>query len=185
MYRLRRIGYSLYYHVKDLLHRAGCNTIQDGDQANLYRTDVPYVVNVYYGYDDVELHDTDLPAIVIFHDLSRNTPLQIGGGWYDYSSFYIDVYGLRDSERDDLGSIIFEGLIDRPTSVYNYESSWPDFIYSSGEGRIVENYASGAPPAESDMWFEQVYYDTIPRLGTVGEVDNHRAVISLTAVTLR
>lgn len=185
MERLRKKTYSVYFFIKDMLHRNGFNTIRDEDQANLYRDEFPAFVRVTYGFDDVGLNDTDLPTIVIEHDYGLNNGLQIGGGWWDRQGYVVDIFASSNVERDDLACILFEAFNDRSTNLLDYDIGWPGYTYASGDTYIKEYYPSGTPPAMSDMYFEDVIIDTLPRTGTIGEVDNHRAFVSFTAVTLR
>jgi hypothetical protein len=118
-------------------------------------------------------------------DVALSKPLQIGGGWWDRFNYYIDIYAKSDSERDDLSYILFKGFNDDEITLSDYSTCYPTYVYSSGESILVPSYPDGVPEYRSSMYFQQVLLDPLPRLGTIGEVDNHRAVISFTAVAIR
>lgn len=186
MERHRNLAYSIYYFIKERLHRKGFNTIREYDQTNLYRVEVPTYVGVFYDFDDVELDDTTLPTIVLTHNTTANRPLQIGGGWWSQDSFYVDVFAKNNTERDELSCILHESFNDYTINLNDYSlGNWPEFVYNSGEGFLETHYPSGAPTVPSDIYFRNVSMDTLPRVGTIGEVDNHRSLISLVAISRR
>lgn len=185
MERLRELKNSIYYYIKDVLHDYGCNTIREGDQDELFRIEVPYFVYVNIDYDDIEIVETVLPSVVLFHDTGSSRPMQIGGGKYDAENFELDIYAKTNVERDDLLWKIFQALDDGSDYLYDFTNGSPYYTYASGEGLLIEYYPSGMPTAISPLYFEGVGKETLPRLSEVGEIDNHRAVITFTALTLR
>lgn len=183
MQRHRLTDLSVVYFVRETLHNSECNTIQEGEQANLYRSEVPYVVRVMDSFPDATKEDVTLPTISITHDTTGEDPFQLGGGWRNEGVYLIDIFGRSNSERDDLAEIIYEGL-DRTTTLKDYNDGFPTYVYSSGEAKLVETYVN-VPTPLSDIEFRPRTLRTLPRLRTVGEVDTHRALITTTAITLR
>ncbi|MFA5238300.1 MAG: hypothetical protein WC476_01155 [Phycisphaerae bacterium] len=186
MDRDTKVMESVIFHVKSGLHREGCNTIDDDYQDNLYRVEIPYYVKVIKGWPS-NPDDIFLPTVAVTESDDDEIPLQIGGGKYNRKLGYIEIFTEKDNDRDFLKTMIRDYLRDYSTYVRNYEEATPlylavgvpeDFI-------LTEYWPSGMATAESELWFEDVRSTVIPPMNTVGEVDNHRAQVSFTAVSLR
>jgi hypothetical protein len=181
MRRLRLEQQSIYYAIKDILHKEGFNTLDEGSQADIYRTELPYYVKVMAGFPDVYKVEITLPSIVVEHVRTSEAGLQIGGGWKVNRTWSIDIYASRDGERDDLMEIIYEGF-DQTTRLRDFNIAFPDYEYVGGV--LVEHFGGVVPNALSDLDFMTKSQEQIPRTSPA-EIDSHRARILVRTLSLR
>jgi len=183
MERLRLVDLSFIYFIRDILHKANYNTLDEGEQANIYRIEVPDYIKVMDEYPDPFKETLILPTVAISWNLTNEQGLQIGGGFKNLRIFGINIFARRSGERDDLGTIIYEGL-DTGTKVKNYNIAVPDYVYDSGSGRIMEHYSGAVPNATSDLLIDEKTIEDVPRTGR-SDIDCHRALIRVHTLDLR
>ena len=183
MKRLRLTDISLYYHVKNILHKESMNTIDEGAQANIYRTEVPYYVKVMDEYPDVYKEDIVLPTLAVDHSVSDEAGLQIGGGYWSFRDFQIHIFASTDAERDDLSEIIYEGF-DQGTHLRDFNVGFPEYLYNSISGLLEEYFPGPVAPAISDLDILEKSIRSVPRTSPA-EVDAHRATIICRTLALR
>ncbi len=183
MQRLRLADLSVYYWIKDILHKAGMNTIDDGYQVNTYRAEVPYYVKVTDDYPSITKEGVVLPSVVLTMATLNEAGLQIGGGFKNYRNFDVDIFARRDGERDDLANVIYEGL-DKTTTVRDFNIAFPEYVYVPANGILVEDFPGLVPDALSDLEIMNKSVEYITPTSP-SEVDRHRAVIRLRTLDLR
>jgi hypothetical protein len=180
---IRLADISFIYHIKDILHRGGCNTLDEGSQANLYRAEVPYYVKVMDEYPDTFKEPLVMPSVAVDLTLTREQGLQIGGNYKNFRQFGIHIFAQRSGERDDIGTILYHGL-DMDGYVKDYNVAVPDYVYSVTEGRLVEHWSGLVAPAMSDLITDEKTIENVPRTGAV-DIDAHRALIRVRTLDLR
>jgi hypothetical protein len=183
MERIRLIDLSFQYFIKDILHKAHYNTIDEGSQANLYRIEVPDYLKVMDEYPDPFKEEVYLPTVAVSTDLMTESGLQIGGGYRNHRTFFVYIFCERSGEKDDLSTIIFEGL-DFGTKVYNYNTGTPEYVYDVGLGRLVESYTGLAPVAISDLLIDSKSVEAVNRTAPA-DIGSHRALIRVHTLDLR
>ena len=183
MQRARLADLSFLFNTKKILHDNKMNTIAEGYQVDLYRTEVPYYINVTDDYPQVLKEGVYLPSVVITQSSISEAGLQIGGGFWNYRYFDVDIFARRDGERDDILNVIYEGL-DKSATVKNYNLAFPEYVYSPSGGILVEHYSGVVPDAISDLEVLSKTVDYIPRTSP-REVDSHRAVITVRTYDIR
>ena len=183
MKRLGLVYLSLMYQIKDILHRNDMNTIDEEYQSETYRRKVPFYVKVTDSFDDVYKHNAILPCVVVSSVRADESGLQIGGGHRNFRDYDIDIYARRNGERDDLTTIIYEGL-DREADVRDFNTAFPEYTYDVGLKRLVEHFSGPVPNAISDLMIESKSVEYLPRIGPM-DIYSHRAVIRLRTEDLR
>lgn len=183
MQRFGLVYLSLFFEIKDILHKNGVNTIDERYQTKTYRNQVPYYVKVTDSYDEVYKEEAELPCVVLDTLSMNESGLQIGGGYKNFRNYDIDIYCKDDTERDTITTIIYENL-DSNTYVRDFNISFPEYIYDTADGLIKETFSGPVPNTISELIVDNKTVEYLPRVGP-GDVDSHRAAIRVRTLDLR
>jgi hypothetical protein len=111
MARLRNEDLSVYFFVKDIV--VGSSTI-----GSL----IPNIVDSY-PYNEIENETLKVPCIAVEHRTTSDVNVgELGASWFR-RSWEITLFATTDTQRDDLGDVIFRAL-DKAIPIKDYSSGF-------------------------------------------------------------